>query len=145
MAFQFSLATVLRMREIIEEREEGALHKIISGIAKVFDDLESIDAQLKQSEALRHVDARNPRLALEIHAGYGEIKRLKERRTECETELQKLEEARDLQLIAYQAARRDREMLTDMRAEKRAAYETEVAKREQSILDDHHLARRSRL
>jgi len=39
MAFQFSLATVLRVRGIVEEREEGILQKILSDISKIFDDL----------------------------------------------------------------------------------------------------------
>ena len=43
MAFHFSLATVLRVRTIIEEREEGKLQRILFDISKVFDDLERID------------------------------------------------------------------------------------------------------
>ena len=44
MAFQFSLASVLRVREMIEEREEGILQKILHEISKVSDAIERTDA-----------------------------------------------------------------------------------------------------
>ena len=58
--------------------------------------------------------------------------------------IQKREEARDRQLIIYEAARRNREMLTDMREKKRAAYDAETNKREQKALDDNYISRRGR-
>ncbi len=144
MAFQFPLATVLRLRIMIEEREEGLLQKILLNIAGVFADIERIDVQLEECEALRHADTLKPHLGLHLHASYGEIKQLKERRQECEVQLQKLEAERDVQVTIYESARRDREMLSDMREEKRMAYEAEATKREQRILDDTYIARRGR-
>ena len=43
MAFKFPLATVLRVRGIIEEREEGVLQKILFDISQTFDGLERTD------------------------------------------------------------------------------------------------------
>jgi flagellar export protein FliJ len=144
MAFQFSLATVLRMRGIVEEREEGILQKILSDISKVFDELVQTDAQFAKLDASRHAEVFKPCIGLQFHASYGEVHELRQRRKELEGQIQKLEQARDEQLIVYEAARRDREMLTDMRAKKRIAYDSAINKREQSTLDDNYIARRGR-
>ena len=144
MAFHFSLATVLRVRTIIEEREEGILQKLLFDISKVFDDLERIDTQIEEADASRHAAALTLCIGLDVHASYGEVKELKQRRKDFEEKIQKLEEARDKQLTLYEAARRNREMLTDMRAKKRAAYDAEMNKREQKTLDDNYISRRGR-
>jgi flagellar export protein FliJ len=144
MAFQFSLATVLRVRGIVEEREEGILQKILFDISKIFDDLERTDAQLAESNASRDADVFKPFIGLQVHASYGQVKELKQRRKNLEGQIQKLEQARDAQLIVYEAARRDREMLTDMREKKRNAFDADVNKREQKALDDNYIARRGR-
>ena len=144
MAFHFSLATVLRVRVIVEEREEGILQKILFNISKVFDDLERIDARIVEADDSRHAEVLKPCIGLEVHAYYGEVKELKQRRKDLEDKIQKLEEARDKQLIIYEAARRNREMLTDMREKKRTAYDVETNKREQKALDDNYISRRGR-
>jgi flagellar export protein FliJ len=144
MAFQFSLATVLRVRGIIEEREEALLQKILFDISKIFEDLERIDVQLAETDASRQADVLKPCIGLHIHASYGKVKELKQRRIDLAAQIQKLEQARDKQLLVYDAARRDREMITDMREKKRTAYDSDVSKREQKILDDNYIARRGR-
>jgi flagellar biosynthesis chaperone FliJ len=121
MAFQFSLAAVLRMRGIIEEREEAALQRILFDIARTVHDLQQINAQLEQSEAERQTQAIEPCLGVYLQAVYGEIKHLQARRKEGEGHLKTLQAARDAQLLAYQAARRDRELLSNMREEQRVA------------------------
>jgi flagellar export protein FliJ len=144
VAFHFSLATVLRVRVIIEEREEGVLQKILFNISKVFDDLERIHTQIEEADESRHAEILKPCIGVDVHACYDQVKELKQRRKELEDKIQKLEEARDKQLAVYEAARRNREMLTDMREKKRTAYEIEMNKREQKTLDDNYISRRGR-
>jgi flagellar export protein FliJ len=144
MAFHFSLATVLRVRTIIEEREEGILQKILFDISKVFDDLERIDERIEEADNARHAEALKPCIGLDVHTRYGEVKDLKQRRKDFEDKIQKLEEARDKQLAIYEAARRNREMVTDMREKKRTAHDAEMTKREQKTLDDNYISRRGR-
>jgi flagellar export protein FliJ len=144
MAFQFSLATVLRVRKIVEDREEGVLQKILFDISAIFDQLERSDAELAELDASRHADFSQSCIGLQVHDSYGKVRQLKEHRKDLERQIQKLEQARDEQLIVYDAARRDREMLTDMREKKLTAYESDLNKREQSTLDDNYLARRGR-
>jgi flagellar export protein FliJ len=144
VAFHFSLATVLRVRVIIEEREEGILQKLLFNISKVFDDLERIHTQIEEADESRHAEILKPCIGLDVHACYDQVKELKQRRKELEDKIQKLEEARDKQLAVYEAARRNREMLTDMREKKRTAYEIEMNKQEQKTLDDNYISRRGR-
>ncbi|HET6218391.1 MAG TPA: hypothetical protein VFE27_15305 [Acidobacteriaceae bacterium] len=144
MAFKFPLATVLRVRGIIEEREEGILQKILFDISQTFDGLERIEVQIAESDAARLADMLKPSFGRDLHASYGEVKDLKQRRKELEAQIQKLEQARDVQLLIYEAARRDREMLTDMRQKKRIAYDSGLSRSEQKALDDNYNARRSR-
>jgi len=75
---------------------------------------------------------------------YGEVKELQQSRENLLVQIQKLEQLRDRQRIVYEVARRNREMLTDMREDKRGLYESDVARREQKTLDDNYIARRGR-
>ena len=144
MAFKFPLATVLRVRGIIEEREEGVLQKILFDISQTFDGLEHIEAQIVESDVARLADILKPSFGRDLHVSYGEVKDLKQRRKDLEAQIQRLEQARDVQLLIYEAARRDREMLTDMRQKKRTAYDSDMSRSEQKTLDDNYNARRGR-
>jgi flagellar export protein FliJ len=144
MAFEFSLASVLRVRGVIEEREENVLQAILSEIAQTTDSLEQIATQLAECYAARLSNIFKPSIALEIHATYGEVEQLKQRKKELEAQMQKLEQGRNAQLVVYEAARRNREMLTDMRDKERIAYDSAMTKREQKALDDNFVARRTR-
>jgi flagellar export protein FliJ len=145
MAHKFSLAAVLRVRGIIEEREESNLQKILSDINQVFQALERTDTLLADSENARYADVLKPSIGLQVQASYAEVKHLKQLRKNLVAQIQKLEEARDAQLLLYEAAKRNRQMLTDMRQKQRDVYNAELTKREQKTLDDNYIARRGRL
>jgi flagellar FliJ protein len=144
MAFQFPLATVLRFRGVLEEREERMLQRILCEISQVQESLARIDAQIAASDASRHANLFKPIAGLDLHASYGEAKELMQIRKDLQGQIEKLEQLRDRQLMVYAAARRDREMLTDMREEKRCEYKSEMARSEQKTIDDNYIARRGR-
>lgn len=144
MAFQFSLATVLRFRAILEDREESMLQKILYEISQTLQAIANTDAELAGSNASRVAERFKPLTGQQLHVSYGQTKDLKQRKEELERHLAKLEQLRDRQLKVYEAARRNREMLTDMLEEKRGAYKSEMARREQKTLDDNYIARRGR-
>jgi flagellar export protein FliJ len=144
MAFQFPLAAVLRFRGVLEEREERMLQRILFEIAQVQETLMRIDAQIADSDALRLAAVCKPFVGHDLHASYGEVKELQQRRKDLEGQMRKLEQLQDRQFIAYTAARRDREMLTGMREEKRSEYDSDMARSEQKTIDDNYLARRGR-
>jgi flagellar export protein FliJ len=144
MSFQFALDPVLRFRKTVEEREEAALKKIAYELTLVFEELELTERKILESEIGRAGQVFQRLNAFQLQAYYNEVNALKHRRKELEGQIAKLEEARAEQMNIYEAARRDRELLTDLQDQKRTVYEIEKNKREQKMLDDIYLARRSR-
>lgn len=144
MAFQFPLAAVLRVRGILEEREERMLQKILFEISQAQEALARTGAEIAGSDASRQAEIFKPFLGLNLHASYGEAKELLQTRRNLEEQIGKLKELRDRQFAIYDAARRNREMLTDMREEKRGEYDSDIARSEQKTLDDNYIARRGR-
>ncbi|MGD0098707.1 MAG: hypothetical protein ABSB60_19690 [Terracidiphilus sp.] len=145
MSFQFPLATVLRVRGVVEEREERLLQQILAEIAQTQDALTHINAEILESDALRHAEVFKTRAGHNIHAVYGRMNELKQNRKLIEEQLEKLEKLRDRQIAIYETARRNREMLTNMQDEKRSAYESDLARSEQKTIDDNFIARRGRV
>lgn len=145
MGFQFSLAAVLRVRGITEEQEERLLQKILFEITQTAEAIGNIEKQIAEANAFREGSLGKPVSGYHLHASYEAIKALKQSKKELEEKLEKLKVLRDKQIKVYEAARRNREMLTDMRETQQAAYETEVARYEQRTLDDNHIARRGRV
>jgi flagellar FliJ protein len=145
MSFQFALGTVLRVRGILEEQEERMLQKIQAEISQTMESIERVDAELAGSDASRRNDVYKRSLGRNLHASYGEVRELKNVKKDLEERMKKLEQLRQKQLKIYEAARRDREMLTDMRDVKRSAYESDVARTAQKTLDDNYIARRGRI
>jgi flagellar export protein FliJ len=144
MAFKFSLATVLRVRGIIEEREERMLQQIQQEISNTFQAAAQIDSDIARSNSSRVANLFKSSMGTNLHAAYGELTQLKLRRNELETLLNKLNQLKRSQIEVYNAARRNREMLTEMREEKHDEYESDLARREQSTLDDNYMAQRGR-
>ncbi len=141
MAFQFPLATVLRVRVIREEREERMLQQILHRIVLTLHAIEDIDAQTAQANSHRvsHLRAQVP--GRQVHEAYGEVNYLREQRKELEAQMEQLEQLREKQFATYQAARRDREMLTDMHDRQHVLYSSDASRREQKTLDDNFNAR----
>lgn len=144
MGFQFSLATVLRVRGIIEEQEERMLQNILSQIARSKDALALTEAAIARSYASRCEDIRKPFLGHNLQAMYGEVKELTENKRNIEEQIIKLNQLRDRQIKIYEKARGNREMLSDMREEKRNEYEADHARLAQKTLDDIFISRRNR-
>jgi flagellar export protein FliJ len=144
MGFQFSLATVLQVRGILEQREERMLQTILSEIARTGEAIAHIDAAIARADAARRENLFKPSHGHNLHAAYGEVKELQQNRKNLEERSKKLEQLRDKQLKIYKKARQNREMLTDIREEQQSAYETEMARLEQKNMDDIFISRRRR-
>jgi flagellar FliJ protein len=144
MGFQFSLNAVLRVRGILEEQEERMLQKILHGILRAREALAQIEARVSELDATRCANCFKPVIGHDIHAAYGELKELKQKRNNIQDKLKKLEELRDKQLIVYSKARQNREVLDAMCEEKRKAYELDMNHIEQKSLDDIFVSRRER-
>ena len=144
MSFRFSLATVLRIRESLEKREERALQKIQLEMAHVLRQIEELNAEIAKSHKMREQEMAQPIPASHLHMLLWQVQAAGERRGTLFQNLLVLEQQRDQQIKVYQQAHRDRETLTDMSNQQRDIYEQEQARDEQKSLDDIFMARRHR-
>jgi flagellar export protein FliJ len=145
MGFHFSLASVLRVRGVVEGQEERLLQQILCEIAQTTEKVAEIEVQIEELNALREASVSKPTAGYLLHASYGEVKALKQFKKEQEEKLVKLEELRLRQIKVWEAARRNREMLTDMRESQKSLYDVEILRSEQRKLDDNYIARRGRV
>jgi flagellar FliJ protein len=144
MAFRFPLATVLRVRESEEEREERALQRIQLEMARVRRRMDEQAAAVARADAARAQALKQPvkagtlqALANERQAALAAIETLR-------AELVPLEQQRAEQMNLYQAAHRDRQMLTDMEAQQQSTYEQEQVRAQQKRIDDIFATRSQR-
>ena len=145
MSFQFSLAAVLKVRGILEEKEERMLQQILFELAQTRDTVARIEAAIAELDGARSSNVFKASLGRNIQASYGEINGLKQTRKDLEDNIEKLEQLRDRQIVIYEKARQNREMLTGMHKEQRVAYESDLARMEQKTIDDNFIARRGRV
>jgi hypothetical protein len=99
---------------------------------------------MSKANALRAENSDRSLIGRDIHGFYGQIEQLKLDRRQLVERLEKLEHLKAMQVKIYDAARQSREMLTEMREKKRGLYDSDVSRREQSVLDDNFIARRRR-
>ena len=137
MGFKFPLGTVLQVRKIREDREERMLQQILFEINQAKNVLEQVDAALERTNSKRRDVLHQMQEGRDVHGSYGEIAALKQNRSEIVAHLQKLDDLRLRQVKVLESARSDREMLTDMRDDQKAAYQSDMTKREQKALDDN--------
>lgn len=145
MAFQFSLAAVLRVRESMERREERALQTIQLEVARVLHQIEQLSTAIGGAHRARETALQQTISGGHLHTLLWEEQGAEQRLKSMLAKLQVLEQARDEQMKVYQAAHREREMLTDMRKKQKDLYERERLREEQKRLDDLFMARRHRV
>ena len=144
MAFKFALATVLRLREIAEEREERLLLQIRQQMAQSQHELVELDARCTGVIAQRESELANQIPATELQDSYSQISTLEERKKIVREHLAKLETLRIQQMKIYETAHRDREVIEQIREEKLEHFRREEVRREQHVMDDNFAARKAR-
>lgn len=144
MAFRFTLASVLGFRESIERREELTLTKIQLEMARVQREIEQADAELAAGQRMREESLRQPIPAAQLQSMVLAAETVAERKKNLLEALSALEQKRGEQMRAYQAAHRARQVLSDLRAQQREAWEQDQARAQQKTLDDLFAARSQR-
>ena len=144
MAFEFPLATVLRIRESVEKREERALQRIQGEISRVLYQIEELSAEIAKAHDAREQAMQRPIAAGHLHTLLGAAHVFVEQRKTLLYHLQTLEQDRDKQMEVYRSAHRDREMLTEMFSQQQDIYAQQQGRTEQKSLDDIFMARRHR-
>jgi flagellar export protein FliJ len=144
MAFRFPLATVLRVKESIEQREERALQKIQLEMARMARQIEDLNNAIAKAQVAWQLALTRSMPGGELKSMLGQVHALGELKKALLNTLHGLEELRLQQMTLYQAAHRDHETLINLSNEQRDVYEVEQARFEQKYLDDIFMARRHR-
>ena len=141
MGFKFSLGTVLRLRESIEKREEITLQTIQLEIAQLRRTIDELTVEIDrgyevlQGAMQRPLEARLLQLMLvELNGAVGKRQDLL---LKLEVSLQK----QSVQLKAFRSAARARQILTEMRIQKRAEFDEQQQRIQQNVLDEIFTAR----
>lgn len=144
MAFRFTLAQVLRVRESIERREELALQRAELEVVRAQRRIEELTTELAKVGRERDESIVRSIKAYELQCMNAEMNAIAAAREEVFTVLQELIQRRDAQRRVYQTAHSARRMLTDMSAQQRTEYEQEQTREQQKRLDDIFAARMQR-
>jgi flagellar export protein FliJ len=144
MAFRFSLAAVLLVRENAKKREEQALRTIQLEISRLDRQVEELNADLLNTHSAREQAMQQPIPAAQLHSFLHRVQTIAETKKTLLHRLHALELDRERQMNVYQVAHRDLETIVEMFDEQREAHDQELNRTEQKNLDDIFAARRQR-
>lgn len=135
MPFRFPLASVLRVRESIEKREEVALQAAQLEVARVRRRIDELTDEMRSAWEKRERALKQSTQANRLQAMQVEINAAMEAKKVLVETLQTLRRRRDEQMKIYKNAHTGRQMLTDLMDQKKSAYEQEQVRAEQKTLD----------
>ena len=144
MAFQFSLAGVLRYRQSQEERERLALQRLHTRRAALLRELHEIrEASLQLQRSLRrHLQqALIPAVAVQVCGDM--TNRLERRQQQLRAALLQLQSEVAVQTERYKQARQKREVLDSLCERQLNEYRRHQQRREQAAVDELFLLRRN--
>lgn len=144
MAFRFPLATVLRVKQSLEKREERELQRIQLEMARVAHQMEQLTEAMAKAYAERNQALQQALPAGQLHTMLWEARAATEAKNALRITLQGLEEQRLKQMKVFLAAHREHETIINLFNEQRNAYEVEQTRAQQKYLDDIFIARRQR-
>lgn len=143
MAYRFPLATLLRLREIAEQREERLLGEIQNQITQGDNTLADLARQRDGVIRLREQALTQRMPGVELINSYEHLQLIETLEASAKKHLAKLTVLREQQLGVYQAANQSTEILREIRDTQRGEFHKQQAKQEQSVLDDNFCSRRS--
>ena len=144
MGFRFSLQTVLRVREIAEQREERLLTQILAQISATRHELQALESKVQLLLEQSKQELASSIKAAQLNVTYGHMRALQAMQKDVVEQLAKLEFLRDQQMKIYAAARRNREVLSELREGQLARFQYQQARQEQALMDDNFSARMRR-
>jgi flagellar export protein FliJ len=142
MAFHFTLESVLRFRQSLEDRELLRLQTLLARRAALLSELEQLretafHLQQKAGQAM----LQGPTPAVEIHFATARLQGLDYRQQLLREQLRELEVSIVEQRSRFQQQRRNREVLETLRDAQLRDYRLMERRREQAQLDELHLVR----
>jgi len=142
MAFRFSLSPVLRLRENLERREYLALQALHSQTSEVRSDLKALEQSLLQARSRRNSQLLEGMYAAHLQLQLASETSIQNKRQTLLGKLAELQGKVKEQTAKYQQARRQREILEEMRRQQLQEYTRAEATREQQAGDELFLLRR---
>jgi flagellar FliJ protein len=143
MAFKFSLATLLKLKEIAEQREERLLGQIQSQIVQSRQSLADLAVKLEELFRVREEALRQSTSAVDLLHSYEQVRNVERLEENGREQLAKLITLRDQQMKIYQGAHVKTEVLSEMRSGQKETFYKELTKREQGVMDDNFSSRRA--
>jgi flagellar export protein FliJ len=141
MAFQFTLAAVLKYRENIEQREYLVLQRIQQEIVQTEAQIRRFQEQYSSARQYRDTELARGIASIHLQAVYEQELSLEKQLDKLQAHLEELEAKRHECLKIYQLARQKRQVLDHLRVRQLDAYRRAQAKRQQNTLDDIFLSR----
>lgn len=141
MAFRFTLDSVLRVRESVEEKEEQVLQKAQFEVERVRQRIDELTEELAQANRERNEALLHATEAYRLQDLQAGIEAAKEARQTLLETLETLKAERDRQMKIYQAAHSGRQMLSDLETQQRGEWEVEQTRMQQKRIDDIFAAR----
>ncbi len=136
MGFQFPLATLLRYRESVEQREELALQQIMFEMARVGRQISELAKEMDRATEDRETALQKCMQASELKSRQDEMSAAMSAKKKLAEILDGLKREREKQLEIYQTARVNRRVLTDLQEQKKTAWEHDQLRAEQKTIDD---------
>jgi flagellar protein FliJ len=143
MPFHFPLESVLHFRQSVEHQHELRLRAANQQVTRVRHLIEQIEHRLAEAANSRATQLRAGMTAAALQFSLACESALGAQIPELQRELARLQAFRDQQQHIYQQARREREILENLRDRQLREYEREAARREQRKIDDLFLMRQS--
>jgi flagellar FliJ protein len=142
MAFEFPLETLLRLRHSYERKERLRLAEIARKIAGLRHRIAQIEAELRAAARQQASELMNGLTASEIHFAIACEQPREAQHRQFSNELVELEKEHRRQQDAYSEARRNRQILENLRERQAAEYKRGQDRRQQQAVDDLFLMRR---
>ncbi len=140
MAFHFSLDTMLRVRQIAEEREERLLSQILQQIAACRQNLLDLAARRTDLLLQRERALAAKTSAAELAFLIAQTRIVEGMQESGQRHLAGLDKLRAQQLNLYEAAHANRSLLAAMREQRLDCFRAEQARAEQRQMDDRFSA-----
>lgn len=141
MGFRFPLATLLRIREIAEQREERLLGQIEQEIAQHRKTLVDLALQRERMILQREDALLQSTSAVDLMNSHVRVAALRKLEASGRDQLAKLTALREQQMKIYQTAHRNSELLAGMRDDQRQEYDKSRIKQDQAAMDDNFSSR----
>jgi flagellar FliJ protein len=142
MAFRFTLAPLLRLRQSIERQRTLKLQGANLHVSRAQEKLAQLERSLSDSAQSDSTALQAGRTGAELQFASVLRENLHLFRQELQSDIRKLELLRQQALAEYHQAYREREVLETLRARQRRTYQQEQLRRQQRELDATYLLQR---